>query len=78
MGTSRAHTPAADVVVAEWRRRVLERAGFPHALAVTVARDTRYDLYALVGLVGRGCPPPLAQRILAPITDGRPSTEETP
>lgn len=76
MGTPRAHTPAGDVVV-EWRRRVLERAGFPNALATTVARDTRYDLCALVGLVGRGCPPPLALRILAPIGDGPPSTKES-
>jgi len=42
-------------------------AGFEPALAFTLARDSRYDLHALIELVERGCPPRLAVRILAPI-----------
>ena len=33
----------------------------------TLARDTRYDLHALLELTDRGCPAELAARILAPI-----------
>jgi hypothetical protein len=50
-----------------WRRRRLQRAGFEPALADVVARDCAMDLHALLELVDRGCPPPLAARILAPL-----------
>jgi hypothetical protein len=57
----------ADDDFAGWRRRRLQRAGFEPALAEVVARDCAMDLHALLELVDRGCPPPLAARILAPI-----------
>ena len=53
--------------VLEWRRRILERAGFETALAVRLAGDRRVDLHDLLALVDRGCPPDLAARILAPL-----------
>ena len=49
-----------------WRRSSLRRAGFDRALAATIATDARYDVYAVLDLVARGCPPELAARILAP------------
>ena len=56
--------PAVDVLA--WRAGRLEDAGFPPALAGTLARQ-RVDLHSLLQLVDRGCPPGLAARILAPI-----------
>ena len=56
----------------EWRSCRLVDAGFPRGLALRLARDTRYDLHALIELVERGCPPSLAARILAPL-EGAPS-----
>lgn len=53
----------------EWRLGRLVDTGFPRGLAARLARDTRYDLHALVELVERGCPPSLAARILAPLED---------
>ncbi|HEX6724581.1 MAG TPA: hypothetical protein VF073_05000 [Gaiella sp.] len=44
-------------------------AGFPRGLAARLARDTRYDLHALIDLTERGCPPELAARILAPLDE---------
>lgn len=49
-----------------WRRLELEQCGFPRSLAARVARDERYDLQQLIGLVQQGCSPTLAARILAP------------
>lgn len=58
--------------VAEWRRQRLLRAGFGAGLATGVAADPAYDLHSLIELVERGCPPPLAIRILAPLeSEGR-------
>ena len=54
----------------EWRTGRLVDAGFPRGLALRLARDTRYDLHALIELVERGCPPELAVRILAPLDEG--------
>lgn len=54
---------------AEWRFGRLVDTGFPRRLAARLARDPRYDLHDLVDLVERGCPPPLAARILAPLDD---------
>jgi hypothetical protein len=50
-----------------WRREQLCTSGFEAELAAQIARDARYDLHALIELVGRGCPPHLAVRILAPL-----------
>ena len=52
-----------------WRRRQLRVSGFPPALAAEIARDSRFDLHALIELTERGCPPELAVRILAPLRD---------
>jgi hypothetical protein len=56
---------AGDVV--SWRRDQLTANGFPLPLAARVAADRRYDVHALIELVERGCPPELAERILAPL-----------
>jgi hypothetical protein len=53
--------------VTSWRRDRLIDAGFSLPLASRLARDSRYDLHAVIGLVERGCPPELALRILAPL-----------
>ena len=50
-----------------WRRSRLRGAGFDARLAGRIATDPRYDVPALLALVERGCPPPLAARILAPL-----------
>ncbi len=57
----------------EWRSDRLVDAGFPRGLALRLARDTRYDLHALIELVERGCPPSLAARILAPLDEAPPT-----
>jgi len=56
---------AGDVV--SWRRGQLTATGFPPPLAARVAADRHYDIHALIELVERGCPPELAERILAPL-----------
>jgi len=61
----RGERTAPEIVA--WRRRQLVAGGFPTALAGRVARDTAFDLHALLELVDRGCPPALAVRILAPL-----------
>ncbi|MGH2838388.1 MAG: hypothetical protein ACRDJY_08590 [Thermoleophilaceae bacterium] len=55
---------AAESLV-EWRRRRLELAGFDPPLAYALATTAEIDLHELLELVDRGCPPPLAVRILA-------------
>jgi hypothetical protein len=60
---------AAEVVA--WRRTRLCEAGFDNRLAEQLARECAVDLHALIGLVERGCPPPLAARILAPLEHER-------
>lgn len=57
------------VNVTWWRRDRLVEAGFPLPLATRLARDPRYDLHALIGLVEDGCPRELALRILAPMEE---------
>lgn len=57
--------PAHDI--AKWRCMLLVEAGFAKALAHELAADGGYDVHALLTLVERGCPPPLAARILAPL-----------
>ena len=53
-----------------WRRDRLAAAGFPLPLAARLARDRHHDVYSLIELVERGCPPELAVRILAPLDEG--------
>jgi hypothetical protein len=64
-----AHTTTGSGVdrVVVWRREQLVQSGLALPLAAWLAKDTRYDLHALIGLVERGCPPQLAVRILAPL-----------
>jgi hypothetical protein len=52
-----------------WRVGRLRKAGFPAELAERVAHEERVDLHELLELVDRGCPPHLAERILAPLDD---------
>jgi hypothetical protein len=56
--------------VTSWRRDRLVEAGFALPVASKLARDTRYDLHALIELVENGCLPELALRILAPLEEG--------
>ncbi len=60
-------SPLTDPVRA-WRSGRLREAGFSPPVAEALARDRDYDLHALLELIDRGCPPPLAARILAPVT----------
>jgi hypothetical protein len=53
--------------VRDWRRQVLQHAGFDDTLARKLAADGDVDLHDLLKLVDRGCPPELAARILAPL-----------
>jgi hypothetical protein len=55
--------------IAEWRRGRLLAAGFAPDLAARLAGDCRIDLHAVLELIDRGCSPPLAARILAPLDD---------
>jgi hypothetical protein len=59
-------SPGADPIVL-WRMSRLEEAGFTARLAAALARDSAYDLHALLELVDRGCLPELAARIVAPL-----------
>jgi hypothetical protein len=62
--------PGATEIVA-WRRTRLRKAGFDGGLAEQLSRECAVDLHALIELVERGCPPPLAARILAPLDHQR-------
>ena len=55
--------------IVAWRIDRLRDAGFPAGLAAAVARDTRYDVHALLELTDRGCPADLAARILSPLDE---------
>jgi hypothetical protein len=55
---------------AQWRAACLRRGGCSAELAARLAEDRGYDLHALLELLDRGCPPPLAARILAPLDRG--------
>ncbi len=50
----------------DWRRQVLDRAGFPPPLADELAGEEEVDLHDLLALVDRGGAPALAARIVAP------------
>ena len=62
--------PGATEIVA-WRSKRLRKAGFDNRLAEQLSRECAADLHALIELVERGCPPPLAARILAPLEHER-------
>ena len=64
-----ARTETAAVVA--WRCARLRQAGFGDELAEQLSRNCGVDLHALIELVERGCPPPLAARILAPLEHER-------
>jgi hypothetical protein len=51
-----------DLLVHNWRAGQLKRLGVPVALAEAVA--DRLDWHQVAALVGRGCPPVLALRIV--------------
>jgi hypothetical protein len=61
--------PANPDRVVAWRIERLRHAGFSARLAGRLARDTRYDVHALLELADRGCPVELAVQILAPLED---------
>jgi hypothetical protein len=63
--------PASRDELIAWRRAQLIRAGFDSTLAASLATERAIDLHALIELVERGCPPPLAARILAPLDHER-------
>jgi hypothetical protein len=69
MQTKTANGARQEVV--RWRRERLTDSGFPLSVAAHLAQDARYDLHALIELVERGCPPPLAARIMAPLDHER-------
>jgi hypothetical protein len=64
-----ARQTAAGIVA--WRRARLAKAGFNSELGEHLSRECGVDLHALIELVERGCPPPLAARILAPLDHER-------
>ena len=66
-------TPAGGVTndAVAWRRARLRKAGFDTALTEQLSHECAVDLHALIGLVERGCPPPLAARIMAPLDHER-------
>ena len=53
---------AAEVLA--WRFDALCRSGFDLDAAAVLAANVEVDLHKAVELVGRGCPPELATRIL--------------
>jgi hypothetical protein len=57
----------AEEHLRRWRYDYLRWAGLEHESAAMASRDLRWDLNALLELVGRGCPPALALRILDPV-----------
>ena len=61
--------PDERAQLVQWRREYLRRAGLDADLAARVAGDLRWDLHALMQLLERGCPPPLAARILQPLDE---------
>jgi hypothetical protein len=66
-------TPPADPGgdLTAWRTQRLLRAGVDAELASSIASDCAMDLHAMIELLGRGCPPGLAARILAPFDHER-------
>ncbi|MGH2843851.1 MAG: hypothetical protein ACRDKL_09735 [Solirubrobacteraceae bacterium] len=65
------HHAQSQKVIA-WRVARLREAGFNAAAGKRLAGDAHYDLHVLLELVDRGCPPELAERILAPLDGPKP------
>ena len=67
------HVPAGRATndAVAWRRARLRKAGFDTALTEKLSHECSVDLHALIELVERGCPPPLAARIMAPLDHER-------
>ena len=59
-----------EVEVISWRCDELVASGFPLTVAAGLARDSDYDLHALIELAEAGCPLELAVRIQAPLDKG--------
>jgi DNA-binding response OmpR family regulator len=59
-----ASPPEPELLIRGWRTEVLEREGYPRAVAVLIATHPEVELQAAVDLVRRGCHPELAARIL--------------
>lgn len=57
----------AGTGIVAWREARLHLAGFDHEAASRLAREEAIDFHALLDLIDRGCPPHLAERILAPL-----------
>jgi hypothetical protein len=53
-----------------WREQCLLSAGFGRLRARALAAEARIDVHALLELTDRGCPPELAERIVAPLEPG--------
>ena len=66
MGSRVGHERAKAERYVDWRSRRLCDAGFERSAAERLARESAWDLHALLELVDRGCSPELAERILAP------------
>ena len=66
MASQTGHKRANAERYVDWRARCLRNAGFERSAAERIGRESAWDLHALLGLVDRGCPPELAERILAP------------
>jgi hypothetical protein len=64
---TRTESKSASDELVRWRRKQLVDSGFPLSLATRLAKDSRYDMHALIELVERGCPPDVAARIVAPL-----------
>lgn len=64
-----AEFPHAENTLEEWRYQELVRLGFSPRWARAHARE-RVDLHELERLIGEGCPPRTAWRIVAPIDPG--------
>ncbi len=67
MQVQHAHETQEMNPVVRWRYDQLVADGFDPLLALHLADDQRRNLHDLLELHERGCPPPLAARILAPL-----------
>jgi hypothetical protein len=59
--------PADTADLVGWRQMQLLRVGFDSEQASRLAADRAIDLHELIDLIGRGCPPEVAVRILWPL-----------
>jgi hypothetical protein len=58
------HVETESERIERWRVEELERAGYSQGDAVELASRSYIDLHLAVELIGRGCPPETATRIL--------------